>query len=88
MSAALLLLIGLAQAKDDGILRPEGTDCELNGGNPIAGTAGFENARDALQTNQNTYSATSFAERNLFPAARRKGADEDGGTFAAQQTYQ
>jgi hypothetical protein len=87
MSAALLLLIGLAQAKDDGFLRPEGTDCELNGGNPIAGTAGFENARDALQTNQNTWSATAFAERTLFPAARRKGAEEEGGVAAAQWTF-
>ena len=87
MSALLLLIAGLAAASDDGILRPEGTDCDLNGGKPIAGTAGFENARAALQTNQNTYSATSFAERNLFPAARRKGAKDEGGTFAAQWTF-
>jgi hypothetical protein len=87
MSAALLLLIGLAQAKDDGFLRPEGTDCDLNGGNPIAGTAGFENARDALQTNQNTWSATAFAERTLFPAARRKGAEEEGGVAAFSWTF-
>lgn len=83
----LLLWAGPALASDDGFLRPEGTDCDLNGGNPIAGTAGFDNARAALQTNQNTYSATAFAERNLFPAARRKGADEDGGTFAAQWSF-
>ncbi len=83
----LLLWAGPAWASDDGLLRPEGTDCDLNGGNPIAGTAGFDNARAALQTNQNTYSATSFAERNLFPAARRKDADEDGGTFAAQWSF-
>jgi len=35
--SALLLWAGLARASDDGFLRPEGTDCDLNGGNPIAG---------------------------------------------------
>jgi len=83
----LLLLASLALAADDGILRPEGTDCGLNGGNPIAGTAGFENARAALTINQNTYSATAFAERALFPVARRKNQEEDGGTFAVQWTF-
>ncbi len=84
-----LLSLGLSPtwASDDGFLRPEGTDCALNGGNPIAGTAGFENARAALQVNQNTYSATAFAERSLFPVAREKDSPEDGGTFAAQWTF-
>lgn len=89
MSAALLLVfgVGVAGARDDGWLRPEGTDCDLNGGNPIAGTAGFENAREALQVNQNTWSATAFAERTLFPAARRKAAKDEGGIAAAQWTF-
>ena len=79
---ALLLWTALAAASSDGILRPEGTDCGLNGGNPIAGTAGYENARSALQINQNTYSATAFAERSLFPAQ-----PAEGGSFAVQWTF-
>jgi hypothetical protein len=72
----LFLLIGLAFAKDDGILRPEGTDCAENAV-PIAGTSGFENARDALRTTAQTYSATSFAERRLFSA--QPSAEGEGG---------
>ena len=72
MSAPLLLaaLLSTAHAVEDTWIRPAGTDCDENGGQPIVGTAGFANARDALNTNIQTYSATAFADRALFRTHR------------------
>lgn len=83
-----LILAGLvgtsAHAQDDTWIRPLGTDCDENGGRPILGSAGFNNARDALNTNIQTYSATAFADRTLFRSHRHRDG-EDGGTFAMEQ---
>jgi len=72
VSAPLLLaaLLSTAHAVEDTWIRPAGTDCDENGGQPIVGTAGFANARDALNTNIQTYSATAFADRALFRTHR------------------
>ena len=40
--------------------------CTNDDARPIAGTAGYENGLSALRTNAMTYSATQFAERELF----------------------
>jgi hypothetical protein len=40
---------------------------ECDGARPIGGTAGFANARDALRTSIETYSASAVAERRLLP---------------------
>ncbi len=45
-----------------------GTECDENA-IPIAGTSGFENARSALRTNAQTYSAAAYAENNILPNA-------------------
>lgn len=55
-------------------------DCSQ--GQPIAGTAGFANARDALQTNRDTYSASAFAERHVFQQIAA-GDQGDVAKFAA-----
>ena len=58
-----------AQSVADTVLRTEGTDCGENA-IPIAGTSGFANARDALSTTAQTYSAAAYAERHVLPTER------------------
>jgi hypothetical protein len=71
--AALALLIAAGPVHaDDSIVRTQGTDCGENAV-PIAGSSGFENARHAFRTTGQTYSATAYAERNLF----KHSADDD-----------
>jgi|GEM_PF-1600110 len=41
------------------------SDCQNT--SPIAGTAGYRNARSAITTNATTYGAAQWAQRNLFP---------------------
>lgn len=67
LGAAVLAhaLLGVARADEESPLRTQGTDCSENAV-PIAGSTGFENARHAFRTTGQTYSATSYAERNLF----------------------
>lgn len=77
-------LSGTAHAQDDTFLRPLGTDCDENGGEPLVGSIGFTNARHALNTNIQTYSATAFADRTLFRSHRFRNGDQ-GGTFAFEQ---
>lgn len=78
VAALLLALSAPAAAEDDSILRTEGTDCDQNA-IPIAGSSGFENARHALRTTAQTYSAAAYAERHLFPSGE---AEEKGGAFS------
>ncbi len=70
-----VVALGIAQAADDGVARPEGTDCSENAV-PIAGSAGFANARHAFRTTSQTYAATNYAERNLF---KHTASDETTG---------
>lgn len=83
MSGSVLWLLGLlgagwAQSYMDRITQTEGTGCDQNAV-PIAGSSGFENARHALRTTAQTYSAASYAERHLFPASR---SEEQTGNFS------
>jgi len=84
MLAVTLILAGAAHAQDDTWIRPLGTDCDENGGEPIVGSIGFTNARHALNTNIQTYSATAFADRTLFRSHRFRDSDK-GGTVAFEQ---
>lgn len=79
-----LLWSPLGSAQDNTFVRPLGIDCDENGGNPIAGSVGFTNARHALNTNIQTYSATAFADRVLFGTHRHQDGDQSG-TFAVEQ---
>jgi hypothetical protein len=66
--------VARAQSLADTVLRTEGTECGENA-TPIAGTSGFANARDALSTTAQTYSAAAYAERHVLPTRRQeKGA--------------
>jgi hypothetical protein len=80
----LLLVPADARAQDDeeepNILQTEGTDCS-EGATPIAGSSGFSNARNALRTTAQTYSAATYAEEHLFPAGE---TDETSGAFSAE----
>ncbi len=74
MSALLLLaaLAAPAHAAKDNFLQIEGTECAENA-IPIAGTSGFSNARHALRTTTQTYSAANYAEKHLFPHRPKDG---------------
>ena len=79
MSPLLGLLLAAAPASAQFI------DCGSSGGgfSPVGGTSGLDNARAALTTNRVTYSASTFAERQVFePLAR---SDEDGFQVAWEQ---
>lgn len=84
LALALLVVSAPAHAQDDTFIRPAGTDCDENGGQPLVGTIGFTNARHALNTNIQTYSATAFADRTLF-RSHRYGDGSDSGTAAFEQ---
>lgn len=79
MTAAWLLLTGLAWAQGGFIYGTPGTRNDCEGNAPIAGTAGYRNARAAITTNSQVFSAAAFAERELFPRlAEAAQADDDG----------
>ena len=81
MSAVLLVWAGLAGAAHaQSAIQTEGTGCDENAV-PIAGTSGISNARHALRTTAQTYSATSYAEKHLLP---RVPVKEEGGAFAME----
>jgi hypothetical protein len=81
VSAALLMLAGLVGAAHaQSFIQTEGTGCDENAV-PIAGTTGFSNARHALRTTAQTYSATNYAEKHLLP---RVPVKEEGGAFAME----
>ena len=74
---------GVAHAQDSSdddrtILQFDGTECDENA-NPIAGSSGLENARHALRTTAQTYSAANYAEQHLFP---EKIEEDKGGDFS------
>lgn len=56
----------LAQEEEPTAVQTMGTECDQNAV-PIAGTSGYANAREALRTTAQTYSAASYAEEHLFP---------------------
>ncbi|MEY3210054.1 MAG: hypothetical protein RIT28_535 [Pseudomonadota bacterium] len=81
MTAAWLLLSTFAWAQNQGgfIYGTPGTRNDCEGNAPIAGTAGYRNARAAITTNSQVFSAATFAERELFPLlAQAAQADTDG----------
>ena len=57
----MIVLVAVALAQSEGKWLESA--CEL--ANPIAGTAGYENARNAIRTNATTYSAGAFARRRM-----------------------
>jgi len=83
----LILIAGLAVAQEDlaeQIAPNDPSGCGLTGGmNPIGGTSGLFNARDALSVNAETYSAAAFAERNLFEDLARGKNDNRNKAFSA-----
>ena len=81
VAAAALSAAGTARAQSlaDSVLRTEGTECDENA-IPIAGTSGFANARDALSTTAQTYSAAAYAERHVLPTERL----EQGGAASVE----
>ena len=71
---SLLFLLSTVAFAQKSAFTPEGADC--GDVSVIAGTAGLRNARSAIQTNANTYSASAFASRHL---ARGLEEDDEGG---------
>ena len=61
----MLLLISAAWAQDTDLL-PGGTYCSTPTPRPIAGTAGYRTAGEAIQRTASTYSASAFAARHLL----------------------
>lgn len=84
MTAAWLLLTGLAWAQNQGgfIYGTPGTRNDCEGNAPIAGTAGYRNARAAITTNSQVFSAATFAERELFPLLSQAAQADTDGRFA------
>lgn len=74
----IALLLGVAAAQS-------AANCGDGGFPPIAGTSGLANTRAALTTQQQSYSAAAFAERQMFQKIAAGDADEledGGGIFA------
>lgn len=72
---SLLLLITAAQAQ---VFSNEAQNCLADDAWPIAGNAGLENGLSALRINAQTYNATRFAEKNLYPVWEQVQADIKG----------
>lgn len=77
-------ILGLAWAQGQGgfIYGTPGTRNDCEGNAPIAGTAGYRNARAAITMNSQVFSAATFAERALFPLLSEAALEDTDGRFA------